>query len=110
MRTVEEVLGATLPEQARRINDEDPVLALWRLRPSKHHDGRRKARSKKDVRGETDHCLNEVTSEDGLAYLAFGTLAEQRALREHDGHTPAVFGHRRDHVLNPSKVAIAARR
>ena len=111
MLGVEEVLGAALPEEARGVDDQHLLLPLGGLLAAEDHDAAGEAGAVEEVRRQADDRLDQVLLEQRLADLALGALAEQRALREDDGHAAgSALGHRRDHVLDEGVVAVAVRR
>jgi hypothetical protein len=102
---LEIVLRPAPPEQARGVGDQHLAPARGRLLLAQHQDARGQTGAVEQVGRQADDRFDEVELEQLLADAALGAFAEQRALRQHDGHAAGAVGHGLDHVLHPGEVA-----
>ena len=85
-------------------------MPLCRLLLAQDQDAGGQAGAVEQVGCQADDGLEQVHLQQLLPDPAFGTFAEQRAVRQHHGHAAGDVGHRLDHVLHPGEVAADWRR
>ena len=98
------------PEKARSVSDHHFLAPLVRLLLAQYQDAGGQTGAVEQVGRQADDGLDQIHLQQFLPDAAFCALAEQRTLRQYDGHAPGTLGHRLDHVLHPREVAAAGRR
>ena len=106
----EGALIAALLEHGLAVDDQDLALAFGGLGGPKDEDGCRQASAIEQVGRQPDDGFDEVDVEEGSSDACLRALPEQCALRQDDSDAPGLRGHGGVHLLDPSPVAVLARR
>ena len=94
----------------RSVQHQHLAHALGAFPPAENKNAGCNAGTVEEPLAQGDNGLDQVAFDKLLTNLTFGIATEKNALRQDDGDTSVLPGHRRDHVLKPGIVTAAVRR